>query len=142
MGTAVLIANGQEPDMLIKAADGQEFGTLFKPVNTVLESRKRFIMTDYHAGENAVIVDAGAAKAIISGKSLLPAGIKAFTGTFARGDTIRILDMDQHEVGVGVTNYSSENLTALKGCKASQIETILGYTYGDEVIHHDFMVLN
>ena len=142
MGTAVLIANGQEPDMLIKAAEGQNFGTLFKPVNTVLESRKRFIMTDYHGGENAVVVDAGAAAAIVSGKSLLPAGIKAFTGSFGRGDTIRILDTDGHEVGVGVTNYSSENLTGLIGCKASQIETILGYTYGDEVIHHDFMVLN
>ena len=89
-----------------------------------------------------MIVDAGAAKAIISGKSLLPAGIRAFTGTFSRGDTIRIMDTDRHEVGVGVTNYSSENLTGLIGCKASQIETILGYTYGDEVIHHDFMVLN
>ena len=142
MGTAVLIVNGQEPDIIIKAAEGQEFGTLFKPVNTILESRKRFILTDYHAGSNAVIVDEGAAKALHNGKSLLPAGIKTFTGDFARGDTIRILGMDQHEVGVGVTNYSAENLRVMAGCKASQIETILGYTYGDEVIHHDFMILN
>ena len=46
------------------------------------------------------------------------------------------------EVGVGVTNYSAENLHLMNGCKANQIETILGYTYGDEVIHHDFMILN
>ena len=142
MGTSVLIVNGQEPDILIKAAEGRELGTLFKPVNSVLESRKRFIMTDYRASDSAVIVDTGAARAIMGGKSLLPAGIRSFTGDFARGDTIRILDTEGHEVGVGVTNYSSENLTGLIGCKASQIETILGYTYGDEVIHHDFMVLN
>ena len=142
MGTAVLIVNGQEPDIIIRAAEGEDLGTLFKPVNSVLESRKRFILTDYHAGSDAVIIDAGASGALQSGKSLLPAGIKAFTGDFARGDTIRILDQDQHEVGVGVTNYSAENLRLLNGCKASQIETILGYTYGDEVIHHDFMILN
>ncbi len=142
LGTAVLIVNGQEPDILIKAAEGRELGTLFKPVNSVLESRKRFIMADYRTSDSAVIVDAGAARAIVSGKSLLPAGIRSFTGSFDRGDTIRIMDTEGHEVGVGVTNYSSENLTGLIGCKASQIETILGYTYGDEVIHHDFMVLN
>ncbi len=142
MGTAVMIVNGQKPDILIRAAEGEACGTLFKPVNSVLESRKRFIMTDYHAGENAVIIDDGAAKAIISGKSLLPAGIRSFTGAFDRGDTIRILGTDQHEVGIGVTNYSSENLRGMAGCKASQIEAILGYTYGDEVIHHDFMILN
>ena len=142
MGTAVLIVNGQEPDIIIKAAEGQELGTLFKPVNTVLESRKRFILADFHGGANAVIIDEGAAKALQNGKSLLPAGIKSFTGDFVRGDTIRILDMDQHEVGVGVTNYSADNLRLMNGCRASQIETILGYTYGDEVIHHDFMILN
>ena len=142
MGTSVLIVNGQEPDIIIKAAEGQEVGTLFKPVNSILESRKRFILADFHSGENAVIIDAGAARAIQNGKSLLPAGIKSFTGNFARGDTIRIMDMDQHEVGIGVTNYSAENLRVMNGCQASQIETILGYTYGDEVIHHDFMILN
>jgi glutamate 5-kinase len=142
LGTAVLIVNGQEPDIIIKAAEGQELGTLFKPVNTVLESRKRFILADFHGGTNAVIIDEGAAKALQNGKSLLPAGIKSFTGDFVRGDTIRILDTDQHEVGVGVTNYSADNLRLMNGCRASQIETILGYTYGDEVIHHDFMILN
>ncbi len=142
MGTAVLIVNGQEPDILIKASEGQKLGTLFKPVNSVLESRKRFILTDYRANENAVVVDKGAANAILGGKSLLPAGIRSFTGAFSRGDTVRIMDTDGHEVGVGVTNYSSENLLLMNGCKASQIETILGYTYGDEVIHHDFMILN
>ncbi|MBR6089984.1 MAG: glutamate 5-kinase, partial [Anaerolineaceae bacterium] len=81
-------------------------------------------------------------QALQNGKSLLPAGIKAFTGDFSRGDTIRIIGEDRHEVGVGVTNYSAENLRMLNGCKANQIETILGYTYGDEVIHHDFMILN
>ena len=142
LGTAVLIVNGQEPDIIIKAAEGQALGTLFKPVNSVLESRKRFILTDYHAGNNAVIIDSGAARALRSGKSLLPAGIKSFTGDFSRGDTIRILDTSNREVGVGVTNYSAENLHLMNGCKANQIETILGYTYGDEVIHHDFMILN
>ena len=131
-----------DTDILIKAAEGQKLGTLFKPVNSVLESRKRFILTDYRANENAVVVDKGAANAILGGKSLLPAGIRSFTGAFSRGDTVRIMDTDGHEVGVGVTNYSSENLSLMNGCKASQIETILGYTYGDEVIHHDFMILN
>ena len=99
-------------------------------------------MTDFHSGKNYVVVDDGAAKAIVSGRSLLPAGIKSVHGDFDTGTTIGIITADGKEVGAGVTNYSAEDLIRLAGCKTTQIESILGYTYGDEVIHHDYMVVN
>lgn len=142
MGTAVMVVDGQEPDILIRIAHGEQPGTLFKPVGTTISWRKRFIMTDFHAGKNYLVVDEGAAKAIASGRSLLPAGIKSVKGDFDCGSTIGIVTAAGKEVGAGVTNYSAEDIIRLLGCKSSQIESILGYTYGDEVIHHDYMVLN
>ena len=142
MGTAVMVVDGQEPDILIRIAHGEQPGTLFKPVDSTISWRKRFIMTDFHSGKNYVVVDDGAAKAIVSGRSLLPAGIKSVHGDFDTGTTIGIITADGKEVGAGVTNYSAEDLIRLAGCKTTQIESILGYTYGDEVIHHDYMVVN
>lgn len=142
MGTAVMVVNGALPDILIRIAQGEEPGTVFRPVNSVIESRKRYILTEYRAGNASVIVDTGAARAISAGKSLLPAGMRSVSGTFERGDTVRVVSTDGREVCIGVVNYASADLEKLTGARTDQIESILGYTFGDEVIHHDFMVVN
>lgn len=141
MGTTVIVADGSEKNVLIRIAEGESIGTVFKPVNSILESRKRYILTDYKAGKDCIRVDKGAAAAILSGKSLLPAGVKAVEGKFERGDVVRIADTDDNEVCIGVSNYASDDLKRIGGLQASRIESILGYTFGDEVVHHDFMVL-
>ncbi len=142
MGTSIMIANGKVPDILIRIAAGERFGTVFRPTNTVLESKKRFLLTGFRSNNASIRVDNGAVKAILSGKSLLPAGIKEVTGEFDRGDTVRMVGPDGHEFAVGMVNYASNDLQKIIGLKANEIEGTLGYTFADEVIHHDFMIVD
>ncbi len=140
MGTSVMIANGEIVDVLIRIAAGERFGTVFRPTNTVPESRKRYLMTGFRSNDAAILLDAGAAGAVQKGKSLLPAGITDVQGEFDRGDTVKMIDQNNEEVAIGMVNYSSREVKRLCGVKASEIETILGYTYADEVIHQDNMI--
>ena len=75
------------------------------------------------------------------GKSLLPVGITGVTGSFERGQTVRLLDPDSREMGRGVTNYNSTDLIAIQGRQSGAVSTILGYEYGPTVIHRDDLVL-
>ena len=90
-GTEVIIAQGSEPNILLRIADGEAVGTRFVALDTPPENRKRWILAGaINAG--AIIVDAGAARALrYEGRSLLPAGIVAVEGSFDRGDTVPIL---------------------------------------------------
>jgi glutamate 5-kinase len=72
---------------------------------------------------------------------LLPVGVIAVEGTFERGDTIQVLNADGREIARGMVNYDSDDLIHIRGHQSSEIETILGYTYGDEVIHRNNLVL-
>ncbi len=141
MGTEVMITNGSIPDILIRIAAGERFGTVFRPTNTIPESRKRYLLSGFRSNDAAILVDAGAEKAVCSGKSLLPAGIRQVSGAFDRGDTVRMLGRSGIEFAIGMVNYSSSDLQKIVGLKANEIETVLGYTYADEVIHHDFMIV-
>ncbi|HEY9088309.1 MAG TPA: PUA domain-containing protein, partial [Anaerolineaceae bacterium] len=58
-----------------------------------------------------------------------------------RGDTVRISAADGKPLAVGLAGYASDDLARLCGCQSKQIETILGYTFGDEVIHRNNMIL-
>ncbi len=140
-GTAVVIAAGDVQDLLLRLADGESIGTFFPAKATRLESRKRWLLAET-VRHSRVIVDSGAARALTTaGRSLLPAGIKAVEGTFERGQTVRIFDMDGREVARGLTQYSSGALLLLRGCQSSEIEARLGYVYGPEVVHRDDMVI-
>ncbi len=139
-GTTVVIASGSEPGVLTRLAAGEKLGTWFHPVTTSLESRKRYILAGGRASGNAR-VDEGAVQALQHGRSLLPVGVIAVEGTFERGDTIQVLNSIGHEVARGIVNYESGDLARVRGRQSSEIETILGYTYGDEVIHRNNLVL-
>jgi len=139
-GATVVIAYGREPDVLLRIAAGERLGTRFHPVATALESRKRYILAGGLASGYA-LVDDGAVQALRRGGSLLPVGVFAVEGTFERGDTIRVSDMSGSEIARGIVNYSSADLVRICGRQSGEIETILGYTYGDEVIHRNDLVL-
>jgi len=68
--------------------------------------------------------------------------MKEVTGEFDRGDTVRMIGPDGHEFAVGMVNYASNDLQKIIGLKANEIEGTLGYTFADEVIHHDFMIVD
>jgi glutamate 5-kinase len=89
----------------------------------------------------AVRNDAGAAKALKSGKSLLAAGVTAVSGRFERGDAVDVVDPDGATVARGVSAYSSEDAARLIGRNSSEFETILGYRGRPAIIHVDDLVL-
>jgi glutamate 5-kinase len=145
-GTACIIANGREPDILLRLINGQpagsfgKLGTHFLPVANVTESRKRFILSARRA-PGQLSVDQGAAQALRRGGSLLPVGISAVAGAFERGDTVRVLDESGQEIARGICNYASGDLARIIRRRSDEIEAILGYVYGDEIIHRNDLVL-
>jgi glutamate 5-kinase len=138
-GTMVVIAAGDMPDVLLRAAAGESVGTRFLPVASSVESRKRYILAGGRASD-AVRVDPGAAQALARGSSLLPVGVKAVEGAFERGDSIRVLDSGGREIARGISNYGSSELIRIIGRKSDEIEEILGFNFGDEVIHRNDLV--
>lgn len=140
-GSKVVIAHGALPDVVSRVVSGETIGTRFSPLVSNMESRKRFILAGPKpAGE--LVIDAGATNALVKGKnSLLPVGVMDITGNFERGETVRVKDGDDREVAVGLANYSSESMRKLCGKQSVEIENILGYSYGKELIHRDNMIL-
>jgi glutamate 5-kinase len=139
-GTACVIAAGNETDILLRIAAGEKRGTYFAPVATSLESRKRYILSAQRA-PGLVAIDRGAVLALKKGGSLLPIGITSVSGVFERGDTVRVAREDGREIARGIANYGSRDLALIVKRPSDQIETILGYHFGDEVIHRNDMVL-
>lgn len=140
-GIDVVIAAGREPDVILRAAAGEPLGTRFPAIESPLESRKRWILAGPKPA-GRVTVDAGAVKALCDrGRSLLPAGITAVDGRFLRGDTVSIVDGVGHELARGLIAYNSDDLRGIAGCHSHEIEGKLGYTYGEEAIHRNNLVL-
>ena len=140
-GVAVIIADGQEPEVLSRLAAGENVGTLFLPTASKVESRKRWMVSGL-SRRGALAVDDGAATALRSGnRSLLPAGVRTVEGPFQRGDIVSIKDGAGHEIACGLVNYGAQELQQLKGLRSTEIEGVLGYSFGDEVVHRNNLAL-
>lgn len=139
-GVTTIIAGGTEPDVLARIAAGEPVGTRFLPAASHIEGRKRWLLSDKPHG--IVKVDAGAAQKLLKGgASLLPVGMTAVEGAFERGEMLVVVRPDGKKIAHGLTSYSSDDLGKLCGVKSTQIVDILGYTYGDAVIHRNNLVL-
>ncbi len=140
-GVTVVIANGTKPDILRQIVTGGKAGTIFLPRTTKMESRKRWMLSGL-ASKGTLIIDEGAVSALKNkGSSLLPAGIIKVEGDFQRGDVVDIFDTAGNHVGCGMSNYNSKDIEKIKGLHSEEIPNLLGYEYGDEVIHRNNMVL-
>jgi len=139
-GTRVVIANGRTPDVLRRLLAGEPLGTTFVPALGRVESRKRWLLAERSQGR--LVVDEGAARVLRQeGASLLPVGIRALRGPFERGAVVTVFDSEDRCVAQGLVNYASAELERLCGRRSGEIADILGYTYGDEAIHRDNLVL-
>jgi len=139
-GATVVIARGGDANVLLRLTAGEALGTHFEPVATALESRKRYILAGGRT-TGQLQIDEGAASALRRGGSLLPVGVRSVEGNFERGDTVRVTDMQGHEIARGLVSYAANDLARLCGHHSEEIESLLGFAYGDEVIHHNDMVL-
>ncbi len=138
-GTAMIIAKGTEPHPLKTLAAGG-MHTLFQPVTSRAQSRKRWIMGTLQVA-GTVQIDAGAAGALKTGRSLLPVGVTKITGAFERGDTIAILDPDGHEIARGLSGLDSDDARLVMGKKTDAIVELLGAGNRAEMVHRDNLVL-
>ncbi len=102
-------------------------------------ARKQWIATMKPKG--TLIVDAGAAKALKAGKSLLPAGVVGGEGSFLRGDMVSIVDQDHNELAKGLVNYDAAEVNSISGCQTTEIKEILGYPGRASLVHRDDMVM-
>ncbi len=139
-GTAVIIAAGHEPGIIVRAVEGEPVGTFFVPVASRRESRQRWMLSQPAKGK--LVVDAGAKVALQKNhKSLLPAGVAEVKGDFDRGDEVVLVDPEGTCFAVGMCNYSAAEIEKIKGCRSDKIVEILGYGHGDEVIHRNNLVM-
>jgi glutamate 5-kinase len=140
-GVNVIIADGREADILLKISRGEDTGTFFPSQVNKIESKKRWMLSGL-ASKGKVAVDKGAVLALKEhNKSLLPAGIIKAEGEFHRGDIVDILDEQGKRIGYGISNYNSSDLAIIEGKHSDNIPGLLGYEYGDEVIHRNNMVM-
>jgi glutamate 5-kinase len=140
-GIMVNIISGRKEGLLKSLLGGEHFGTLFKPKEEKLSSRKGWIAYGSRS-KGSLIIDEGAVKALLQGgKSLLPSGITSVEGVFETGDAVYCLDDKKERIAKGLTNYSSSEIERIKGKKTSEIEKTIGYKYSEEVIHRDNLVL-
>lgn len=140
-GATVVIANGTADRVIPRIVlEGEPLGTTFSPLTTHLESRKRFLLAGMAESSGVIKLDAGAVRALRKGGSILPVGVTAVEGDFARGQSVTVEDAGGNKVAVGLCNYSAADLGRIAGERSDQIETVLGYAYGAEAIHHDNLV--
>jgi glutamate 5-kinase len=139
-GAHMVIADGRAPSPLTRIADGGRC-TWFLSQSTPITARKKWIAGALEP-KGAVHLDDGAARALASGKSLLPAGITRIDGGFARGDCILIRDARGGEIGRGLVTYDASDAARIIGRSTRDIEGILGFKGPDEIIHRDDMALS
>jgi len=138
-GCDVLIAKGAVEHPL-KAIETGAQSTRFHASTTPAQARKRWI-AGVLKPQGALIVDAGAARALSEGKSLLPAGIRQIDGRFERGDAVAVRDQQGNEIARGLSAYNASDAERIAGKKSQEIEAILGYRGRDEMIHRDDLAL-
>jgi len=140
-GVTVIIADGREPDIILRLAAGESTGTRFLPTTSKLESRKRWMLSGLST-KGKLVVDSGAALALKKqNRSLLAAGIMQIEGEFERGDIVNIYDPQESRLGCGITNYSSADIDVIKGAHSKKIAALIGYDYGSEVVHRNNLVV-
>jgi glutamate 5-kinase len=138
-GTHMIIASGHVRHPLQAIAGGAACTWFLTPANPVT-ARKKWIAGSLEP-RGALVIDAGAVKALRGGKSLLPAGVVKIEGAFGRGDAVVVRGPDGHEIGRGLIAYDAEDADKIKGRSSADILSILGFGGRTEMIHRDDLVL-
>jgi len=137
-GCNMIIANGLYENP-ISQIEKKNNCTWFLSKISKLHARKKWIISSI-SPKGEITIDDGAKKALINGKSLLAAGIKKVSGSFKKGDHIKILDNKRKEFARGLSSFTSDEIVKIMGHHSNQIEKLLGYVTKSEVIHKDDMV--
>ncbi len=135
-GIALVIASGLHDAPLARAFS---IGTLFLP-KAKAAARKAWLGGRLRL-KGALTVDAGAARALGKGSSLLAAGVIEVAGEFARGDAVAIRDAAGATLAHGLSEYDAAECARLMGTQSADHADLLGYAPRSAVIHRDQLVL-
>ena len=138
-GCAMAIAEGSVIRPLSAVAQGARV-TWFLPEGDPQAARKRWIAAMKPRGE--LVVDAGAARALANGRSLLPAGVRQVSGVFHRGDPVLIRGPSGAALAQGLARYDSTDAVRIAGRRSEEIAAILGGNIRAALVHRDDMAVN
>ena len=140
-GAVTVIANGSEENIIERLCKSEPLGTLLLSDKEPVVARKQWLASHLQVS-GKLVLDDGAVKVLReSGRSLLPVGVSAVEGQFARGEVVSCVDFRGQEIARGLVNYSSVETQAIKGHPSQKIEELIGYVDEPELIHRDNLVL-
>lgn len=139
-GTHMVIADGRVAHPVSRLDQGAPC-TWFLTGSNPVTARKKWIAGSLEPG-GTIYVDSGAVKAMMNGKSLLPAGVCHIEGNFSRGDCVIIRDAGDAEIGRGLIAYDANEAQQIAGRNSQEIEGLLGLPGKATLIHRDDMILS
>jgi glutamate 5-kinase len=139
-GADTVIASGRETDVLLRLVRGEALGSFLLAGNTPLAARKQWL-ADHLQMVGKLVLDDGAVRALLDGRSLLPIGVVDVQGQFERGAVVACHDAQGRELARGLINYSASETRRIARRPSADIESLLGYVDTAELIHRDNMVL-
>lgn len=130
------------PDPIARVIAGESIGTRFGASDAVSRRSRKSWIAHAAGAQGTIVVDDGAARAMRErGASLLPSGITGVTGRFEPGAAVEICDASGHRLARGLTSYGSAEIMRIKGQKSDAISELLGYSYAEEVVHRDDLIV-
>ena len=139
-GCGVFIGSGYEPEIIGKIFTGQAEGTFFVPRKQTLRARKRWLAF-FGSPKGAVEIDSGAERALEEeGGSLLAKGVIGYTGQFAQGDIINVLQPGNAPIARGISQFDDSELAKIMGKSTQEIRSLFPQRRHLEVIHRNGLV--
>lgn len=138
-GAATIIAPGTDDHPLRRLAEGGPATLILAP--TTPENARRQWIGGRLRPQGEIRIDAGAARALMTGASLLPAGVVGAAGAFERGDAVLLVGPDGAVIGQGLSAYGAFELVKIMGKRSDEIELALGYRRRPAVIEKDDLAL-
>ena len=128
-GCLMLIVSSSEKDVILRSVSGEDVGTVFI-ADSAIPKKRRWLKSVNPSGR--IVVDQGAAEAVLGHKSLLPVGIVSASGPFEAGKPVDIV-CNGAVIARGIPDYSSEDINLIRGKRSSDVKEILG----DRMTHKD-----
>jgi glutamate 5-kinase len=141
-GANTVIVGGREDRVLDRVFAGEDLGTLLLSGQRPIAARKKWLAGQLQL-RGKLQLDDGAVRVLRQqGRSLLPVGVVAVSGQFARGDLVMCVDAEGNEVARGLVNYNTEDARKLLGLSSARIAEVLGYIAEPELIHRDNLLVS
>lgn len=141
-GIPMIIANGAERDIVLRAMEGEDVGTLFLPGRKSYYSKRRQWLSVGSVTKGCVVVDDGAAEAICNkGTNLLPSGVTEARGKFEQGEVVSVLNGAGSVIARGISNFSCAEVKKIIGKHSMEVKSVLINSDYEELIHRRNMAI-